>query len=236
MLVACHPEAVHPEAPRRPGSDPARVALTIDDVARRVLAAVPTTTRALIAVDGVGASGKTSFARALARRITTRPVVLLHADDFLQPPAVRYARGRYSPEGFWRDAFDTPALRATLDHLAAAGDGRYRTSSGDPSDATGSGPSTAPVDALVLVEGVFLHRDELVDRWDLSVWLDVPPGEAARRMVARDGLAPDDPRLERYAGAQRLYAAAARPWERAAMVIDVSDPAAMRVVDRPGPA
>lgn len=168
--------------------------------------AVPRTTRALVAVDGVGASGKTTFARALARHVATRPVVLLHVDDFFQPPAVRHARGRCSPEGFWLDAFDTPALRATLDRLAA-----------------GDGP--APVDALVLVEGVFLHRDELVDRWDLSLWLDVAPDEARRRMVARDGLDPDDPRLARYAGAQRLYALAARPWDRASMVVDVSGPA-----------
>lgn len=37
---------------------------------------------------------------------------------------------------------------------------------------------------------MFLHRDELADRWDWSVCLDVPFTETARRMAARDGTHP----------------------------------------------
>lgn len=42
-------------------------------------------------------------------------------------------------------------------------------------------------DALVIFEGMFLHRDGLHDIWDRSVFLDVPFAETARRMAARDG-------------------------------------------------
>jgi uridine kinase len=83
----------------------------------------------------------------------------------------------------------------------------------------------------VLVEGTFLHRDELVGLWDYSMFLDVSFAEAARRMVARDELAVDSPRLQRYEGAQRLYFAAARPWERASLVVDASRPEALRIID-----
>ncbi|GAA4838768.1 hypothetical protein GCM10023221_15330 [Luteimicrobium xylanilyticum] len=160
-----------------------------------------------VAVDGIGASGKSRFASRLAERVTGRPVVVLHADDFFNPPSVRHARGRHSPEGFWLDAYDLRALVAAV-----------RSPGGPP-------------DALVVVEGSFLHRDELVGLWDFSVFLDVSFDEAARRMSERDGLAADDPRHARYRGAQRLYFAAARPWERASLVVDTTRPDAPRIID-----
>lgn len=128
------------------------VAVTVDDLARRVLAAVPAGRRALVAVDGPGASGKSTLTAALAQQVTTRPVVVLHADDFFHPPAVRHARGRYSAEGFWLDAFDTAALRASLDHLAGDGNGRYRHASIDHATGTAVAPEPrqAAADALVL--------------------------------------------------------------------------------------
>ncbi|MGZ6754483.1 MAG: uridine kinase, partial [Nocardioides sp.] len=58
----------------------------------------------------------------------------------------------------------------------------------------------APASAVVVVDGLFLHRDELVDAWDFSVFLEVPFDETARRMAVRDGSSPDHrhPRLRRY--------------------------------------
>ncbi len=179
----------------------------LDAIVDRLTEVVPRGRRARVAVDGIGASGKTRFTQSLADRVTDRPVVVLHADDFLNPAPVRHARGRHSPEGFWLDAYDLRALRAAVRR------------------------PRKPDAALVLVEGTFLHRDELVGCWDFSIFLDVPFGEAARRMAERDGLAPDDPRHGRYEGAQRLYFAAARPWERASLVVDTTRPDGPRIID-----
>lgn len=49
-----------------------------------------------------------------------------------------------------------------------------------------------PTGAVLLVDGIFLHRDELRDVWDESVFLDVPFDVSVPRMAGRDGL-PDDP-------------------------------------------
>lgn len=67
--------------------------------------------RRIVAIDGVDGSGKTSFAANLAAEIHHRPVVTIHADNFLNPSPVRHARGRHSPEGFWKDTYDYSALR-----------------------------------------------------------------------------------------------------------------------------
>jgi hypothetical protein len=52
-----------------------------------------------------GGAGKTVLADELAARVT-RPVVRATVDAFLNPVAVRHARGRGSPEGFSRDSVD----------------------------------------------------------------------------------------------------------------------------------
>ncbi|WP_136707525.1 uridine kinase [Agromyces sp. H66] len=207
----------------------------IEAIAQLVHDSVPSDRRALVAIDGVDGSGKSTFARALARDITTRPVVLIHADDFLNPASIRHRRGRSSPEGFWLDSYDYDALaREVLRPLRPSGDGRYRARSYDRATDTGTRPALrrAPRHALVLIEGLFLHRDGLVAAWDFSVFLDVPFPETARRMAARDGSHPDPDHasMRRYMDGQRLYFAAARPWERASIVVENSDPGRPHVI------
>jgi uridine kinase len=186
---------------------------------------------AVVAVDGVDGSGKTTFASRLSSAIDRagRPTVIVHEDDFLAPRDVRYRLGRESPEGFFRDSYDLTALiRHVLDPLRPGGDRRVRRRVFDHrADAPIDAPvEDVPVDAVVIVEGMFLHRDELVDRWDWSVFLDVPFTETARRMAQRDGSHPDPehPTMRRYVEGQRIYLAACRPHERATVVLDNTDP------------
>ncbi|NTW39964.1 MAG: uridine kinase [Cellulomonadaceae bacterium] len=161
---------------------------------------------------------------------------MLHADDFFNPADVRHSRGRLSAEGFWLDTYDYPALISwALEPLSRDGLGLYRSRSYDQSTGTTTrpDPTQAPKDALVIVEGTFLHRDEVVGFWDYSVYLDVSLDEANRRMRQREGLARGlgDGLLQRYNDAQRLYFAQARPWERATIVVDNTDPTAPAAIE-----
>jgi uridine kinase len=193
----------------------------------------PTTATWLrVAVDGVDGAGKTTFADELAGVLTAagRPVIRASVDDFHRVRAERYRRGRSSWLGFWLDSFDYPRLRAELlDPLEPSGSGRYRVAVHDlASDERLDLPRMqAPPAAVLVVDGLFLHRDELVGTWDLSVFLDVPFEITAARMAVRDGSCADPaaPSLHRYVHAQRHYLASCQPRERATMVIDNSDPA-----------
>lgn len=191
--------------------------------------------RRFVAIDGVDGSGKTSFAANLVFEIQNRPVIVIHADDFLNPSPVRHAKGRVSPEGFWEDTYNYAALQERLlTPLSPTGDGWYSPASYDSAtDRTAPAEAVhAPSDALVVVEGMFLHRDELASFWDASVFLDVPFTETAARMAVRNGSNPDPehPTMRRYVGGQRLYFDAARPWERATFVVDNSDFSTPKVI------
>ena len=69
-----------------------------------------------VGIDGVDGSGKSIFADELAAvvRGCGRAVVRISLDDFHHVRAVRYRRGRSSPEGFWLDSYNYERLRTDV--------------------------------------------------------------------------------------------------------------------------
>ena len=134
----------------------------------------------LVAISGVDCAGKSTLSRILRDCLAARAVAasVIGIDDFLIPERVK---ARRTPEhlGYFEDAFD---YRALVDALPAA---------------------PHPV---VVVEGVFVLREELRKRWTLTVWLDVDPALAMERALVRD--------LAHFGDAatvQRIYEARCRP-------------------------
>jgi uridine kinase len=173
-----------------------------------------------VAIDGVDAAGKTTLADELASvlRRRGREVVRVSVDSFLRPRAERYRRGELSPEGYYHDSFDYAALRETV-------------------------CGGHPRDSILVVDGVFLLRPELVEQWDLRIFVSVEPGEALRRALERDtprfGSREEAERRYRlrYQPGQRLYFADARPVEAADVVVVNDDPARPAIrTGRAGPA
>ena len=164
-----------------------------------------------------------------------RHTVNVSLDGFHQPRAVRYRRGRDSPEGFWLDSYDYQAFSEhVLQPFAPGGSREYRQAVHDlATDEPVNGDSlTAPSGTVLIVDGLFLHRDELADVWDFSVFLRAPFSVTAERLAGRDGTDPDPdhPSITRYVNGQRLYLAACSPWRRATVVIDNTDLLAPRII------
>lgn len=183
----------------------------------------------IVGIDGVDGSGKTMLADALAAVMPS--VVRVSIDGFHHVRVRRYRRGRTSPEGFWLDSYDYSRFREDVVDPFRRGRGTYLPAGHDvDSDQLLSGPRhQVPRGSVLLVDGIFLHRPELRDLWDLSVFLDVPFDESVRRMSVRDGLPADPSAAEnaRYVGGQKLYLTACAPAERATILVDYRD------VDRP---
>jgi uridine kinase len=183
-----------------------------------------------VGIDGVDGAGKTHFADELAEELRGRdvPVVRASVDGFHEPARTRHRRGRTSPEGFYRDSFDYGRLiRLLIDPFGPGGSGSYVREVYDwqREREIRSRPEQAEPGSILVLDGIFLHRDELMRFWDFSVWLEVPFKVAIPRGAQRayGNPDPDSPVNQRYIQGQRLYIAECDPRGRASMVIDNTD-------------
>jgi uridine kinase len=192
-----------------------------------------------VALDGRTASGKTTLARELAEVLRAHgPVAVAPLDGFHRPREARWAQGRTSAKGYYEDARDHEAVRRLLlDPLGPGGDRMYRTRILDLETdlCVDQEPAVAAEDCILLVEGSFLQRPELVGGFDVIVLVDAPRSEAIERGARRDAAALGG--LEaatslhacRYATAwDEHYAPSVQPREGADIIFDNADP------DRPG--
>ena len=189
-----------------------------------------------VAIDGVDGAGKTVLADELAETITAAPVIRASIDDFHNPAAVRYRQGRGSPEGYFRDSFNYPLFRRLLlDPLSPGGNRRYRRRGFDhlADKQVSASVEVATVPSVLLVDGIFLHRPELRDAWDYSVFLEVSTRTSVRRCIERAGAweqsdDPGAPEHQRYVQGQQRYLETCTPAVQASCVVcneDLENPA-----------
>lgn len=191
--------------------------------------------RVIVGVDGEDGAGKTTFADNLAAVFGEDGSAVLRAsiDGFHRPRAERYARGRSSPEGYYLDSYDYATFRRVLIDPFRSGpttDTGFQTAvfDVDRDEPVASEWVTAPRDAVLIVDGVFLNRPELRGIWNWSVWLDVPVDVRFARMAERDG-SDRDPAAEanrRYRAGMELYLRDGDPRRAASAIVDNADPAA----------
>ncbi|MFI6827877.1 cytidylate kinase family protein [Kribbella sp. NPDC050241] len=188
-----------------------------------------------VAVDGPPAAGKTTLADELAVVLSAqgREVIRATIEDFLTPRSQRYRRGEDSAEGCYHDSFNFDALHGVLlDPLGPGGDRRFQQAVYNRvTDTPVSEPiMTAPADAVLLFDGVFLMRPELIDRWDLRIFVSAPFENTMDRARTRDqtssrSAAEVERRYRsRYMPSQQFYFDTVRPTDHADIVVHNDDP------------
>lgn len=207
----------------------------------------------LVGIDGIDGSGKTTFADELTTRLAAegRAVVRSTVDSFHNPRAVRWARGKASPVGFYLDSHNLTALqRLLLDPMREGAGARYRVASFDePSDQpVDDPPESVAGNEILLFDGIFCCRPELLDYWDLTVFLD---GQARVDLGRLGYVLADAPaggtelidhvlqwveRIDRYASGMRYYLHHDDPMARVDLVIDNNDLGHPFIVESEQPA
>jgi uridine kinase len=118
-----------------------------------------------------------------------------------------------------------------LEPLGPGGDRRFRPAIYDrDTDSALSPPLTmASPDAVLLFDGVFLMRPEVLTSWDLRIFVSTDFEVTVRRALVRErnALPPADIERrwrERYIPSQQLYFAASRPDDLADVIVHNDDP------------
>jgi len=187
-----------------------------------------------IAVDGVDASGKTCFADGLAIALegSRREVIRVSVDGFHNPKSVRRQRGDLSPEGFFHDSYDySKLIRNLLQPLGSGGSLRFQTQVFDlVEDKPVNLPfQTTTQDAILLMDGIFLLRPELLPFWDLKIFLEADFKTTIQRGASRDAALygsremAEERYRKRYIPGQEIYLRLARPFAKADILIDNND-------------
>jgi uridine kinase len=195
----------------------------------------------LVAIDGASGTGKSTFADEVAEELATggHQVVRASIDSFHRPRSGRYRRGTDSPEGYYLDSHDLDALQERLLMPFGTGAATYVTAVFDePSDSVvAANDQPVPSRAILIFDGLFLHRRELIAHWDLTVFLiaegrremawgaylnrDLPKDETARRLEIAARV--DRARRSRYVDGQALYEHECDPLRCANILIDNDD-------------
>ncbi len=187
-----------------------------------------------VGIDGVDCSGKTRLADELVEPLNDlgREVMRVSIDGFHNPKSIRYRRGRRSPAGFYRDTFDVEAIvRCVLEPLGPNGNRQFLPRQFDFKTDLPVDPlwQEASADSVVLFDGIFIHRPELLRFWDFTIFVEADFDETLRRAEERDGyLFGNSEDVEaiykaRYIPGQKLYLESEKPRDKANVVLDNND-------------
>jgi len=204
--------------------------------------------RVLVGIDGRSGSGKSTLADELAAHLGERgrAVIRSTTDSFHQPREKRLARGTTSADGYYLDSHDLDRIangllipfRQGADHvLVAAFD--------EPTDTPREHVVDVASDAVLVFDGLFLHRAEFAAVWDVSVYLEADerrdtewlqylladlPDDVSRRAAELDrrlGTA----RWPRYRRGWERYIGDVAPRSQATVVVDNNDLSQPRVLE-----
>lgn len=180
----------------------------------------------VIGIDGLGGAGKSTIAEELCRGLSEggSSTVLLHIDDFINKREVRYDPAYPEWQCYYELQWQYGYFRSVIEGLL----------SGKPVDAElydkendsyFTQSFSAAGRCVIIVEGVFLQREELRGLFDLTVYIDVPEAVRLERVLRRDTYIGGEDSIRakyenRYFPAERKYVSEYRPKQSADLVIE----------------
>jgi uridine kinase len=180
----------------------------------------------VVGISGIDCSGKTVFATDFQKYLDAKGfhTQLIALDDFHNPRAIRYS-GADQSENYFNKSFDIQKIIREL-LIPLKKKGKFTVSLKLLDLQTDKDTMTRQYSlnhqTIVLLEGVFLFRQELAPYIDYKVFLEIPFAESKKRASLRDSQETRDKYDTKYLAAQQKYLLAYPPLSTADLIIDNS--------------
>lgn len=168
----------------------------------------------LIGIDGCGASGKSTLANLLKEECPN--VSLVHMDDFYLPSdQIIQVPPFQKPIG--ADFDWKRVLKQVLDPISQDKSGYFQRYDWE-TDLLAEWHHV-PIGGIVIIEGVYSTRKELVDHYDFTIWVDCPRETRLLRGIERDGEDAREMWENNWMISEDIYLKVHEPQERANLVV-----------------
>lgn len=168
----------------------------------------------LIGIDGCGGSGKSTFANEFKEKCSN--VTVVHMDDFYLPSSqLMKADPKQKPIG--ADFDWKRILNQVLEPISQNQEGSYQRYDWEADELAGW--HTVPVGGTVIIEGVYSIRNELANKYDMTIWVDCPRETRLSRGLERDGEEARDMWENNWMISEDLYMEEQKPFERADFIV-----------------
>ena len=178
----------------------------------------------VLGITGIDGAGKTTFAAAFEKYLLSRnyQTQMIHLDDFHNPEAIRYS-GEDPAENYYNQSFNLDdlinrllePLRQKSEYSTKLSILNLQIDEYDIEKEYSFHPNT-----IIILEGVFLLREELSQYIDYKVFLEIPFEESTRRARVRDPQAIIEKYEIKYLPAQQKYLSLFPPDQHADMIIN----------------
>lgn len=169
----------------------------------------------LIGIDGCGGSGKSTLANQLKKECSD--VTIVHMDDFYLPSS-QLINSHPKEKAIGADFDWVRMLKEVIEPISRNKEGCYQRYDWEKDDLTEW--HTVPVGGIVVIEGVYSLRNELVDKYDYTIWVDCPRDVRLSRGLERDGEDARDTWENNWMISEDLYVKEHNPLSKADLVVN----------------
>lgn len=189
--------------------------MTFTDLAESIRLLPHKHSQKVLAIDGGGGAGKTTFARHLARELEGAEIIAI--DDFFKGPMeilTEPAQLTINP------IFDWERFAAQVINPLREGRQIFYQKYNWDAHSFDETFHTVPTEVVVIIEGAYSTQDRFREVYDRTFWIESDELHRLERILSRDGLQQRSLWEEKLLPAERSYRDSQAPSTRVDMVID----------------